>query len=90
MVRAVDPRYGDRDAYGATVTVAAGKHRWSREINPAYSYLSSNDPRAHFGMGTESTYDQIEVRWPDGKREKFKGGSAGKSLTLRRGQGESP
>lgn len=90
MVRAVDPRYGGRDAYGATVTVATGNHRWSREINPAYSYLSSNDPRAHFGMGTESTYDQIEVRWPDGKQEKFKGGSAGNSVTLHRGQGEQP
>lgn len=90
MVRAVDPRYGGRDAYGATVTVAAGKQRWSRDINPAYSYLSSNDPRAHFGLGTESKYDGITVLWPDGKREKFPCGNPGKSLTLSRGTGVQP
>ncbi len=89
-VRAVDPRYGGRDAYGAKVTVIAGQHRWSRDINPSYSYLSSSDPRAHFGLGKESKFDRIEVLWPDGKQELFAGGTPGVFLTLRRGDGAQP
>ena len=90
IARAIDPRYGGRDAYGATVTVAAGKQRWSRDINPAFSYLSSSDPRAHFGLGKEAKYDRIEVRWPDGAKETFPGGATNAFLTLRRGEGAKP
>src|SRR5262249_20762580 len=39
LVRAVDPRFGGRDAHGAEVTVRAGERRWVRLVNPAYSYL---------------------------------------------------
>jgi len=28
------------------------------------SYLSSNDPRPHFGLGAATTVDAIEVHWP--------------------------
>ena len=50
LVRAVDPAL-HRDAYGAEVTVEAGDRRCGRWINPGTSYLCSNDPRAHFGLG---------------------------------------
>jgi hypothetical protein len=33
------------------------------------SYLSSNDPRPHFGLGTAIKIDDIEIHWPDGKVE---------------------
>jgi len=90
LVRAVDPRYGERDDYDATITVYAANRRWSRTINPASSYLSSNDPRAHFGLGSVATYDRIEVRWYDGQLETFSGGATNVSLTLRRGEGMQP
>ena len=60
--------------------------RW---INPGYSYLCSNDPRAHFGLGSSATYDQIIVVWPDGAAERFAGGDADREVTLRRGDGET-
>jgi hypothetical protein len=90
LVRAVDPRYGERDAYGSTVTVFAAKSRWSRDINPATSYLASCDPRAHFGLGAATQYDRIEVRWFDGQTETFAGSSTNQSITLRRGEGQQP
>lgn len=90
LVRAIDPRYGGRDAYGATVTVTAGKQLWSRDVNPAFSYLSSSDPRAHFGLGKEEKVDRIEVKWPDGAKESFLGGAANVLRTLRRGEGVQP
>jgi hypothetical protein len=87
IVRAVEPDLGGRDAYGALLTVVAGPRRWQRLIQPAYSYLSSSDPRAHFGLGDASEIDRIEVRWPDGSRENFAGGHVNRIRTLEHGRG---
>lgn len=89
-VRAVEPVLGGRDAYGAEVTVVAGARRWRQLIQPGSSYLVSNDPRAHFGLGSATVYDRIEVVWPDGTEERFPGGEGNRSLTLRHGTGVSP
>lgn len=89
-VRAIDPRYGERDAYGAVITVVAGDKRWQRDIDPGTSYLSSSDPRAHFGIGKAEKVDRIEVLWPDGVQEKFKGNVATGRVILRRGEGKQP
>ena len=32
-------------------------------------YLSQNDPRLHFGLGDQTSYDRVEVQWPGGGRE---------------------
>src|SRR5205823_4086481 len=41
-------------AYGARVTARAGSRAWVGQISPASSYLSSSDPRVHFGFGAVS------------------------------------
>jgi hypothetical protein len=87
MIRAVDPSLGGRDAYGAEVTVIASGHRWLRLINPGYSYLSSHDPRAHFGLGAITQIETIHVLWPDGKAEDFPAPAVDQSLVLRKGSG---
>jgi hypothetical protein len=28
--------------------------------------MSSSDRRAHFGLGTETKLDNVEIRWPSG------------------------
>ncbi len=33
------------------------------------SYLTSNDPRLHMGLGKNGVVDQIEIRWSDGSTE---------------------
>jgi hypothetical protein len=87
LVRALDPALG-RDAYGAEVTVCAGGRRWLRCINPGYSYLCSNDPRAHFGLGPAERVEAIEVLWPDGTAEAFPGQSVDQMVLLRKGEGK--
>ena len=47
----------------------SGARRWSRVVQPGYSYLCSNDPRVHFGLGSADKIDLLEIRWPDGKLE---------------------
>jgi hypothetical protein len=51
----------NRDGYGARVRVN-GQTRFS---TAAGSYLSSNDKRLHFGLGTAETAN-VEIVWPSG------------------------
>ena len=88
IVRAFDPRL-NRDAYGAELLVKAGNRKWLRIVNPGDSFQSSSDPRAHFGLGGESKYDAIQVRWPDGRSEVFPAGEADRVVVLRRGEGKA-
>jgi hypothetical protein len=39
------------------------------EQHPARGYLSTDDPRAHFGLGDVSNIDSLLVTWPDGKKQ---------------------
>jgi hypothetical protein len=87
LVRVVDPRL-KRDAYGAVVILFAGGERQRRWINPAYSYLCSNDPRAHFGLGHMQRVEAIDVVWPDGSEETFPSCAADQVVTLRKGEGK--
>lgn len=86
VVRAFDPSLR-RDAYGAVVTVVTGRERRSRLVQPGTGYCSSHDPRPHVGLGAADRYDAIEVRWPDGARERFPGGAADRRVELVRGTG---
>ncbi len=81
MVRALE-RSG-RDAIGAVVRVEAQQ----RIVQPGSSYLCSNDPRVHFGLGSESRFRSLRVVWPDGKEEVFPGGAADRVVTVRQGLG---
>jgi hypothetical protein len=88
IVRAVLPQW-KRDAYSAVVMVKAGKRQWTRLVQPGSSYLSSNDPRAHFGLGAVTEVDSIDVTWPDGAVERFPGGAVDRRRTLRQGEGKT-
>ncbi len=52
---------------GATVTaVLADGTELVRTVSAGSSYLSSEDPRVHFGLGDAEGVTQLKVRWPDG------------------------
>ena len=58
----------NRSGIGARVTItdATGKKQ-IYDANTAGGYLSSNDPRVLFGLGTATGIRSIEVRWPSGR-----------------------
>jgi hypothetical protein len=87
QVRAVDPALR-RDAIGAEVRVRAGKRSWAVWLHPAESYLSSSEPKAHFGLGTVERLDAIDVVWPDGAKETFPGGAVNRRVEVRKGSGK--
>jgi hypothetical protein len=89
-LRAVLPALGGRDAYGAEIVVEAGGRRWWGLVQPASSYLVSNDPRVHVGLGTVTNIDRIRVVWPDGSEEIFPGGPVDRFVVLKKGSGSRP
>jgi hypothetical protein len=59
----------NRDAIGAEIKVTTSKGPQYTTVSTAGSYLSSNDKRAHFGLGADNTAKSIEVRWPSGIKQ---------------------
>ncbi len=51
------------------------------------SYLSANDSRILFGLGSSKAVKRVEVHWPDGGCEAWNGMEVDRYLTLRRGTG---
>lgn len=89
-LRAIDPALGGRDAYGAEIVVEAGGRRWWGHVQPGSSYLVSNDPRVHVGLGQVTVVDRIRVVWPDGSEETFPGGPVDRFVVLQKGSGSRP
>jgi tetratricopeptide (TPR) repeat protein len=61
----------NRDAIGARVTISAGAQRQTAWRLGGGSYASASDPRLHFGLGPARRIDEIEVRWPSGRVDRF-------------------
>ena len=77
----------NRAAIGARVTIHAGGMTQFDEVRGGGSYLSQNDLRLHFGLGSAMKIDSLEVRWPTGKTESFKDVAADKIYAITEGQG---
>jgi len=56
------------DAIGAKVMVETDALRQVRERQSGGSYLSSHDPRLHFGLGDADSV-RVQIRWPDGMHQ---------------------
>ena len=76
-----------RDAHAATVSAEISGKRRYRDVQPAASYLSSNDPRVHFGLGAADGVTEVVVSWPNGTREAFGDFDQGRTAELREGRG---
>jgi enediyne biosynthesis protein E4 len=59
----------NRSAIGARVTVTAGQLVQIDEVRGGGGYLSSNDLRLHFGLGSESVIKSVKIEWPSGLTE---------------------
>ncbi len=49
------------------------------------SYLSSSDPRVHFGLGSAADYESITITWPGGAVRRLPGGAANRIIHVRQG-----
>jgi hypothetical protein len=58
----------------------------AKEVLSQSSYLSVNDPRLHFGLGSAAKVD-IEIRWPAGGIEKLSNVAANQLIYVTEGSG---
>jgi enediyne biosynthesis protein E4 len=77
----------NRDAIGASVTVRSGDLTQYDRVRTGGSYISGNDLRLHFGLGTHATVDSLEITWPTGAVEKIPNVPVDRILTIKEGSG---
>jgi hypothetical protein len=61
--------HSNRLALGARVKVMAGSVEQIDEVRSGGSYLSQNDLRLHFGLGSATKADRVDIRWPSGQTD---------------------
>jgi hypothetical protein len=59
----------NKAAIGARVTVKSGTLVQFSEVRGGSSYLSQNDLRLHFGLGSNDKMNEVNIRWPNGETE---------------------
>jgi hypothetical protein len=65
-------RGSNRDAAGARVSVTAAGRKQVSTSKSGGGYLSSHDPKLHFGLGASSSAE-VTVRWPSGDTQPLSG-----------------
>jgi len=56
----------NRDGIGAVVKLTTAQGSQWVTVTTSSGYLSSSDPRVHFGLGLSAVAESIEIRWPSG------------------------
>jgi hypothetical protein len=62
----------NRAAIGARMIVFTSTMTQIDEVRGGGSYLSSNDQRLHFGLGSDGTMKKVEIEWPSGLKEELR------------------
>jgi enediyne biosynthesis protein E4 len=87
LSRGTSATKSSRDAIGARIRVKAGSRIFIDEVRSGSSFISNNDMRVHFGLGSTTKIEWVEVRWPSGLIEKFDNLAIDKIHTLKEGSG---
>jgi len=80
----------NRMAIGARIKVVAGGMTQTDEVHSGGSYLSQNDTRLHFGLGSAKKIDHVEIRWPSGAVETLTALAADQFYSVLEGSGVVP
>jgi len=86
LVRTIGKK-SNRDGVGAQLKLTIATHTQEREVKAGSSYLGQNDRRQHFGLGSATRVDRLEVRWPSGQTDLLQNIEANQIITIREGDG---
>jgi enediyne biosynthesis protein E4 len=93
---ALEGTKSNRDGIGARIRIVAGGQTQFNHASTASGYASSSAGPIHFGLGTASMVDEIEIRWPSGVTQVLKNTESDRILRVRepkwegRKKGEEP
>ena len=76
----------NRSAIGSRVTVRYGDRLQAQDVTAQASFVSCNDKRLHFGLGTSAS-PEVTVRWTNGNIERIGKVAVDCLVTIREGHG---
>ena len=79
----------NRDGIGARIRVKTAARILVDEVRSGSSYVSNSDMRVHFGLGSASKVEWVEIRWPSGLTERFTNLAVDQIHTRTEGTGDS-
>ena len=77
----------NRDGVGARIKLTAGNLALYDQRKGGMSYQSSQDPRLHFGLGTRTKIDWLEILWPSGMTTKIANVKTDQIIAIKEGEG---
>ncbi|MBI4584058.1 MAG: CRTAC1 family protein [Planctomycetes bacterium] len=80
----------NRDGIGAVVIVRAGGKEQKRRVRSGSSYASQSELTARFGLGEARKVDELRVRWPTGKEERYPPPPIDQKVEVVEGKGSIP
>lgn len=80
----------NRFGIGAVVRIQTSSGTQVRPLVVARGSLSSSDPAAHFGLGTDRVVDRLTVEWTSGYHQVFEQVEADAVVTITEPDGEPP
>jgi len=86
-LRLVGGEKSPRDAVGATVYLTANGMRQREDVISGGNFISTSDPRPHFGLGDATDAGTAEIRWPSGAVEMVKLPAVDRIYTVTEGKG---
>lgn len=78
----------NRDAIGARVRVVAGGKEQFNHVSTSVGYLASSELVVHFGLGSASSIDLVEITWPSGLRQALKNAKTNSLLVVKEPAGQ--
>jgi hypothetical protein len=73
----------NRDGLGARVTVTSSSGIQHNHATTSVGYGSCSDKRVHFGLGSDSQIEKIDIIWPSGARQSLGITPVNQILTIR-------
>ncbi len=68
---------------GAVATLKTTTRTQRQTVRSGSNYLSQNDYRLHFGLGSSSRVDRLEIVWPGDRRQRVENVPANQIVTFR-------
>jgi hypothetical protein len=72
----LDGKRSSRDAIGAQVRLAIAGKTMLRQVEAGSGFASEVMQPIHFGLGSATRIEALEIRWPSGRVQKFDGPQA--------------
>jgi hypothetical protein len=80
----------NRDGIGAALKITAGDFVSYDQAKGGMSFCSAQDPRIHFGLGSRTKVDTLEIAWPSGAHQVIRDIPTDQIVTIEEGKGITP